>query len=78
MKVAFDVNYADVAMGHVARKGHEIVCVAQTGEQDELWLERAMNKGAEVVFSRDLDIPNIIQRMRWPALWLEEIRNLKD
>jgi rRNA-processing protein FCF1 len=61
-KLAFDVSYSDKLIGRMARKGHQIVCVAAHGETDELWFARAMANGAEIVFSRDHDLIKLLAK----------------
>lgn len=55
-KVAFDAVYSDSMMGKMARAGHQVVCVAQVGEPDAEFFQRAINSGAEIIFSRDNDL----------------------
>lgn len=62
MILAFDVTVSNKEIGRLARAGHRVVCVAQDGEFDETWVLRAINNGAEIIFSDDLDILNILDR----------------
>lgn len=64
-KVAFDVTYSDKTIGAYSRHGHHVVCVARPGETDESWVGRAMEAGAEIVFSEDSDVGNILERENW-------------
>ncbi len=61
-RLAFDVSYSDKLIGGIARKGHQIVCVAGHGETDEKWFSRAVENGAEIIFSRDSDIINLLAK----------------
>ena len=63
-KLAFDISYSDRLIGSMARKGHQIVCVAAHGETDESWFARAMANGAEIVFSRDHDLVNLLAKKK--------------
>lgn len=69
-RLAFDENISDRTIGRYARDGCIIVFVAKKGQPDEEWLWQAYEAGADVVFSYDLDIPNILEKekindMRW-------------
>lgn len=73
-RVAFDVHYSSKQIGDYARHGHIVVCVARNGEPDDEWLDRAYERGAEVVFSQDTDAGIIIDKNGWnvgekPMTW---------
>ena len=74
MKVALDVNVSNYVIGQIARLGDEIVCVAQSSESDHDWVGRAVDKGAEVIVSQDLDVPNLLDKWRVEGvLWFEKV-----
>lgn len=62
MRLAFDQNVSNKELGRIARLGYEIVYVAGDGESDEEWLRKAIDLGAERVYSSDLDIPNLLDK----------------
>lgn len=73
-RVACDVNVGDRDIGRMTRRGLVVVCVAKQGEADEDFLWRAYGAGAQVVFSQDADIGNIIDRNGWNDIqWKEWI-----
>jgi hypothetical protein len=63
----------DRDIGRLARMGHQIVCVARMKEEDDIWISRGLHNGADIFISRDLDIPNILDRWRAKARWFETI-----
>lgn len=67
--VAFDENYSDKFMGKVARDGNPVVYVAPQGSPDEMWIMEAYYRGAEVIYSKDLDVPNFIEQKSLPIEW---------
>lgn len=75
MKLALDVNISNRDIGELAREGYVIVCVAKRGEEDQLWLERALAEDVDVIISQDLDIPNLLDRWRVAndVLWFEKL-----
>ena len=70
--IAFDENYSDRFMGGKARQGHMIVYVAPKGSRDEEWIMEAYYRGAEIIYSRDFDVPNFIDRNNLPIKWVKE------
>lgn len=68
MRLAFDVNVSCRAIGRFAREGHIIVCCCKEGESDEDFLARAWEAGADVVFSQDADIGNIIEKEKYDGM----------
>lgn len=70
-KVAFDENIGNPTIGKYARSGCIVVYVAPHGAEDEVWVEEAWTRGAEVIISRDLDIGNIIDKENYDMKWVE-------
>ena len=68
MKIAFDTGVSNAEVGRLIRLGHEIVCVAGRAEPDETWIERALDLGAEIIFSDDLDVPNYLDRCGYDGI----------
>jgi hypothetical protein len=74
MKVALDVNVSNYVIGRLAREGDQIVCVAKTGEDDQVWVERALDRDCDVIISQDLDVPNLLDK--WLVVgvtWFEKV-----
>lgn len=67
--VAFDENYSDKFMSSIAREGNNVVYVAPVGAPDEMWIMEAYYRGAEVIYSEDLDIPNFIEQKSLNMEW---------
>lgn len=62
MKLAVDVQVSNEVIGSLCRAGDEVVCVARMGEEDQSWVSRALDRGAEILISPDLDIPNLLDQ----------------
>lgn len=56
MKIAVDVCIGKVGVRHLRDVGHEVVAVAEHGEMDRSWFERAVTAGAELIVSPDSDL----------------------
>lgn len=80
MRLAVDVNISNREIGELARDGDQIVCVARKREEDQAWLERALERDVDVIISQDLDIPNILDRWRVAedVLWFEKIEQYRS
>lgn len=78
MKIAYDVGVHDREIGRVTRLGHEVVCVAKQAEADEIWIERAMDNGAEIIFSDDLDIPNYLDKNNYDSVQHKKMWDSKN
>lgn len=77
IRLAIDVNYSDVAMGKLVRKGFQIMVVAQKNQSDDDWLSEAVEYEVEVVLSHDLDIPNWLDRNGYNhILYFEKVEDL--
>lgn len=77
--VAVDVNISNYIIGTLARSGDMIVCVAKISEPDEKWLDRALARGAEVIISQDLDIPNLLDHWdEGKVRWFETVSDYLD
>lgn len=59
MRIAVDVQVSNKDIGQIARLGHEIVCVAKGSEEDNKWVERALDRGAELILTDDIEIDEI-------------------
>lgn len=68
-RLAFDENIADRTIGAYARSGCIVVYVSPHGTADEVWMEEAWARGAEVCISKDADIGNIIQKENYDMRW---------
>lgn len=79
MRIAVDVNVSNVEIGKLSREGDMVVCVAMDKEEDSSWLSRAIENRADVVISRDLDIPNLLDRWNvLNVLWFENLWSYRD
>lgn len=75
IEIALDVSYPDKFIGSLVRAGYKIVCIAQEAEPDNVWLERAIDNGAMIIYSNDVDIPDWLSRNRLDHI--KVIRNRK-
>ena len=64
MRIAVDVNVSNREIGELTREGDLVVCTARPREEDWRWLERALEKDADIIISQDLDIPNLLDHWR--------------
>lgn len=80
MRLAVDVNISNREIGELAREGDQIVCVARKREDDQNWLERALERDVDVIISQDLDIPNLLDnwRVAEDVLWFERIEHYRE
>lgn len=78
MKIAFDVNVADAEIGRLVRLGFEVVCVARRAEPDDSWIERAVDNGAQIIFSNDLDVPNYLDRQNYDDVQYRKMWHSKN
>lgn len=72
MKIALDNQISPT----VKLPGHEIVTWAGDDE-DEVWIKRAVEKGAEVFVSPDLDVPNILDHNKYDGIFIQFPQKLK-
>lgn len=56
MKVAVDVIVGRVGVNLLRAAGHEVVVIAESGESDRSWFDRAQARGVECVISADRDL----------------------
>lgn len=56
MRIALDSCVGHMGAAVLCAGGHEIVTVAEEGEQDRVWFARAIANGAEVVIAADVDL----------------------
>lgn len=78
IKIAIDVTVGKKNANYLKSIGYEIVCVAKMAEEDEVWLAKAYINGALFIISPDVDIPRIIERKKYPMMWVEYPQNIKD
>lgn len=72
MKIAIDRQISP----KINLPGHEIILWAGD-EDDEVWIQRAVERGAEIFISPDLDVPNILDANNYEGHWIEYPQNLK-
>ena len=72
MKIALDRHISP----KINLPGHEIVIWAGD-ERDEIWVEKAIERKAEVLISQDYDIPNLLDQHNYEAHWISYPQNLK-
>lgn len=65
MNIALDENVPEKVEMKYILEGHIIVYRAPPGSRDEDWVEEAVCRGADIIISRDYDIPNILDRNGW-------------
>lgn len=80
MRLAVDVNVSNREIGELAREGDQIVCVARKSEYDQDWIERALERDADVIISQDLDVPNLLDRWRvaQDVIWFEKLEHYRS
>ena len=71
MNIAVDVGVSEKTIAALQGTGFKVVAQAEQGEDDESWVIRAINNGADIIVSSDLDIPNLLDRYEYPVVWLE-------
>jgi predicted nuclease of predicted toxin-antitoxin system len=71
MKIAVDTTISIKTQDALEKTGFEVVCAAREGEADEEWIQRAIKMEADIVISSDLDIPNLLDRYEYPAIWID-------
>lgn len=57
-------------------KIHYKVVIWAGNDPDEVWLEKALDLGADVFISPDLDIPNILEKIAPYATWIDVPQHL--
>jgi len=75
VKIAVDNQVSKQAVRQLS-KHHEVVLVANDS-QDEVWVDHALDLGAEVFVSPDLDIPNYLDRVQSDAAWVDLPQGLR-
>lgn len=70
MKIACDVNVSNRSIRFLQREGFEVVFKAGAGQPDVEWFAQALEKGADVFISGDLDIAFLVEkqydlRLKW-------------
>lgn len=56
MRVALDVTVGNAGATILREWGHEIVSIAEPGEPDRAWFQRAIRRGVQVVIAMDVDL----------------------
>lgn len=74
MKLAID-NQISLSVVEGLKRTHEVV-MWSGDKQDEVWIEDALDLGAEVFISPDLDVPNYLDRINSDAHWIDVPQNL--
>ena len=69
MKLAVD-NQISLSVVEGLKETHEVVIWADD-MQDEDWIDEALDLGAEVFISPDLDVPNYLDRVNSNAHWID-------
>lgn len=75
MKIAVDNQISKQAIRQLS-KHHEVVLTADD-QQDEIWIDDALDLGAEVFISPDLDVPNYLDRIHSNAAWIDLPQGLR-
>jgi len=75
-KIALD-NQISKETTHKLRALKVDVVYRATNERDEVWVLNALNKGANVFLSPDLDIPNLLAQYDVKAVWIDVPQGLK-
>ncbi len=70
IKLALDGPISRKAAQQLRSQGFEVVFHARH-EADEVWVPAALNKGANVFVSSDLDIPNLLDKEDTNAIWID-------
>jgi hypothetical protein len=70
MKIACDVNVSNRSIKFLKQAGFEIVYKAGAGQPDKKWFAAALERGADVFISGDLDIAFLVEkqydkRIKW-------------
>ena len=70
MKIACDVNVSGRSIKFLQSHGYEVVYRAGAGQPDRKWFAAALERGAEVFISGDLDIAFLVEkeydkRIKW-------------
>lgn len=77
INLALDNCVSKKATNELSQLGLKVVFRA-TNERDEVWVDRAIYKGANVFISTDLDIPNILEKYYEHTLWIGLPQRLKS
>lgn len=75
MKIAIDNQIASYVVDALRRK-YDVVLTAGN-MSDEEWIEKALDLGATVFCSPDLDVPNYLQQYDLPYIWIDIPQGLK-
>lgn len=62
MKIACDVCVSNRSIKYLQEQGFEIVAKAGHGEPDAIWFARALEMGAIIFISADLDLATLVER----------------
>lgn len=70
MKIACDVGVSNRSIKFLKNKGFDIVFKASAGQPDKEWFDQALEVGADVFVSADLDIARLVEkeydrRLKW-------------
>mgnify|MGYP001565599989 CR=1 FL=1 len=77
MKIAVDNQISKAIVKSLIKKGFHIVLRAQD-EQDEVWVDEALMRGATHIVSPDIDIPNLLDRLdASDVVWIDVPRGYK-
>lgn len=71
INIALDVGVGRKRAKQLEEMGYKVVCVANHGEPDEQWMDRAFTSNALFVISPDFDIPRIIEKEGYPMSWID-------
>lgn len=75
MRIALDNNCPFITIEWLERAGHEVVYLAKE-EPDEVWVDYAIQRGAVIYFSNDLDISNLLEKWDESATCIELPKNM--
>jgi hypothetical protein len=77
MKIAVDTQISKGVVNRLNNTGYEVVYRAST-EPDEVWVPAALDRGATVFVSPDLDIPRILDRVGVDYKWIDVEQGLRS
>lgn len=70
IKIAVDIQIGKIASDELERVGYTIVYKARASEPDIEWVHNAVNNGATILISPDLDIPDLLDKNNINAAWI--------
>jgi hypothetical protein len=81
INIALDQSVGKIRAKELEKLGYNVVCIAEHGESDVDWMNRAFINHALFVVSPDMDIPKLIEKEGYPMVWINypsDVPELKD